>query len=294
MPALPLIINSRSGTASGGVVERLAGLYRAAGAEVSPLAAKNGADIPRLAREVARHKPALVVAAGGDGTINAVASALVGTGSALGVIPCGTLNHFARDAGIPLDQAEAVVNTVRGRAREIDVGEVNGRFFLNNSGIGLYPAMVHRRNKQQRRLGRGKWSAMLWAAQTVLRSHPFMDLTLELDGRNFARRTPFIFIGNNVYEMQGFDIGRRTRLDAGILSVYVTHRGGRLALLSLALRALLGQLNQSRDFESGTATELRIDSRHKRLLVSTDGEVTALDLPLRYRIRRRALRVVAP
>jgi diacylglycerol kinase family enzyme len=223
-----------------------------------------------------------------------VASALVGTATPLGVIPCGTLNHFARDLGVPLDQAEAVVNTLRGRAHEIDVGEVNGRVFVNNSSVGLYPAMVHRRAKQQRRLGRGKWQAMLWAAHTVLRTHSFMHLTLELDGKTFARRTPLVFIGNNVYEMQGFDIGRRARLDAGVLSVYVTHRGGRFALLELALRALLGQLDQSRDFENATATELRIESRHKRLLVATDGEVAALDLPLRYRIRPRALRVMAP
>jgi diacylglycerol kinase family enzyme len=121
-----------------------------------------------------------------------------------------------------------------------------------------------------------------------------MDLTLELDGKNFARRTPFVFIGNNVYEMQGFDIGRRARLDAGVLSVYVTHRGRRLGLLALALRALFGRLEQSRDFEAATATELRIETRHKRLLVATDGEVAALDLPLHYRIRPRSLRVMAP
>jgi diacylglycerol kinase family enzyme len=243
---------------------------------------------------VAREHPPLIVAAGGDGTINAVASALVGATTALGVIPCGTLNHFARDLGIPLDHTEAVLATLRGRAREIDVGEVNGRLFLNNSSIGLYPAMVHRRTKQQRRLGRGKWQAMLWAAHTVLRSHPFMDVMLELDGKNFVRRTPFVFIGNNVYEMQGFDIGRRACLDAGVLSVYVTHRGRRLGLLALVLRALFGRLEQSRDFEAATATELRIETRHKRLLVATDGEVAALDLPLQYRTRSRSLRVVAP
>lgn len=293
MRAIPLIVNARSGTGIDSVVERLTGLYRAAGAEVSARVAK-GADIPTLACEVARERPPLIVAAGGDGTINAVASALVGTTTALGVIPCGTLNHFARDLGIPLDHADAVVATLRGRAREIDVGEVNGRFFLNNSSIGLYPAMVHRRTKQQRRLGRGKWQAMLWAAHTVLRSHPFMDVTLELDGKNFVRRTPFVFIGNNVYEMQGFDIGRRARLDAGVLSVYVTHRGRRLGLLALALRALFGRLEQSRDFEGATASELRIETRHKRLLVATDGEVAALDLPLHYRIRPRRLRVMAP
>jgi diacylglycerol kinase family enzyme len=154
--------------------------------------------------------------------------------------------------------------------------------------------MVHRRAKQQRRLGRSKWHAMLWAAHTVLRRHPFLDVTLALNGATHRRRTPFVFVGNNVYEMQGFEIGHRQRLDAGVLSVYVGHRAGRLGLLALALRVLLGSLEESRDFEGATASELRIDSRHTRLLVATDGEVAAFDLPLRYRLRPRALRVMAP
>jgi len=97
-----------------------------------------------------------------------------------------------------------------------------------------------------------------------------------------------------VYEMQGFDIGRRARLDAGVLSVYVTHRGGRFGLVALAARALLGRLEQARDFEAATLARLRIESRHKRLLVATDGEVAAFDLPLEYRIRRGALQVMGP
>src|SRR5919198_2128006 len=294
MRAIPLVLNSRSGGAADDLLERLAGLYRAAGAEVIPHVPKSSADLLRLAKEAARERPPLVVAAGGDGTVNAVASALVGSGSSLGVIPCGTLNHFARDLAIPLDAPAAVVATLEGRAREIDVGAVNGRIFLNNSSIGLYPAMVHQRAKQQRRLGRSKWHAMLWAAHTVLRSHPFLDVTLALNGATHRRRTPFVFVGNNVYEMQGFDIGRRARLDAGVLSVYVTHRGGRLGLLALAARALLGNLEQSRDFEAATAAELRIESRHTRMLVATDGEVGAMDLPLTYRVRPSALRVIAP
>ena len=294
MRAIPLVLNSRSGSAADDMAQRLAGLYRAAGAELVLHVAKSGSELVPLAKEAARGRPPLVVAAGGDGTVNAVASVLTGSGIALGVIPSGTLNHFARDLAIPLDAPAAVVATLEGHAREIDVGEVNGRIFLNNSSIGLYPAMVRLRTKQQRRLGRGKWQAMLWAAHTVLGRHPFMQLTLELDGKPYRRRTPFVFIGNNVYEMQGFDIGRRARLDAGTLSVYVTHRGGRLGLLTLAARALLGRLEQSRDFEAATAAELRIESRHTRLLVATDGEVSAMDLPLTYRVRPRALRVIAP
>jgi diacylglycerol kinase family enzyme len=256
--------------------------------------ARSGNDLAHAAQAAARAGAQLVVAAGGDGTVSAVAGALVGTESALGVIALGTLNHFARDLGLPADPAAAVVATLEGEPRTIDVGEVNGRIFLNNSSIGLYPAMVHRRTKQERRLGRGKWHAMLWAGATVLARHAFLHLTLELDGKQYRRRTAFVFVGNNVYEMQGFDIGRRARLDAGVLSVYVTHRGGRLGLIALAARALLGRLEQARDFEAATVARLRIESRHKRLLVATDGEVAAFDLPLEYRIHRRALRVIGP
>jgi diacylglycerol kinase family enzyme len=135
---------------------------------------------------------------------------------------------------------------------------------------------------------------MAWAAFNALRAHPFLHLRLEVRGAEHRRRTPFVFIGNNVYRMEGFDIGVRERLDAGVLSLYLTARRSRLGLLLLALRALLGRLYQGRDFEAGTATRLRIDARHRRLLVALDGEVAAMDLPLDYRIRPRALRVIAP
>ena len=154
--------------------------------------------------------------------------------------------------------------------------------------------MVRRRERQRRRLGRGKWHAMLWAGYNALRAHPFLDLRLEVRGAEHRRRTPFLFVGNNVYRMQGLDIGVRERLDGGVLSLYLAHRTGRLGLLALALRALLGRLYDGDDFESATTHRLRIDTHHKRLLVSRDGEVEALELPLEYRIRPRALRVVVP
>jgi diacylglycerol kinase family enzyme len=294
MTKLALVVNSRSGGGNGReTAERIAGLYRAAGVEPA-MHVGPGDELGTLAKRAIAGGAERVVAAGGDGTISTVAGALAGTRSALGVIPLGTLNHFARDLGIAPDVAEAVVTTLEGRERLIDAGEVNGRLFVNNSSSGLYPAMVRRRTEQQRRLGRGKWPAMAWAAHTVLRRHPFMDLTLEVDGVTHRRRTPFVFVGSNVYEMQGFDIGRRARLDAGVLSVYLTQRTGRRRLLGLALRALAGRLKQARDFEAATAARLRIDSRHERLLVSTDGEVATFDLPLEYRIRPGALRVIAP
>src|SRR3954471_6405748 len=290
MPSLPVIVNPRSG--GGRSAEEIEKLFREAGARADIHLLHGSPNA--LAHQIARKTPPLIVASGGDGTVSAVASALVDTPIALAVLPSGTLNHFARDIGVPDDPAAAVRIALGGKTRALDVGEVNGRVFVNNASIGLYPAMVHRREKQQRRLGRSKWHAMLFAMHAVLRGHPFLDLVLTLDGVEHRRRTPFVFVGNNVYRMEGFQIGRRERVDAGSLSVYLSRRGGRLGLLVLAMRALFGQLFAARDFEAAAVSQLRIESRHTRLLVATDGEVDALDLPLVFRIRPRALKVVVP
>jgi diacylglycerol kinase family enzyme len=236
-----------------------------------------------------------VVAGGGDGTINAVASVMADSGVPFGVLPLGTLNHFAKDNGIPLALEEAVATIATGVARLVDVGEVNGQIFLNNSSLGLYPDMVRDREKQQSRLGRGKWLAAAWATLGALRRYPFLSLRLALDdGTEQARRTPFVFIGNNPYTMHGFNIGARERLDTGKLSLYVAQRPGRLALLRLGWAALCGRLAQERDFDVLNTQTLDIETRHRRIRVATDGEVTVMATPLRYRIRPRALNVIVP
>jgi diacylglycerol kinase family enzyme len=218
----------------------------------------------------------------------------VDTGMAFGVLPLGTLNHFAKDMGIPLPLDEAIANVATGKPRMVDVGEVNGRIFLNNSGLGLYPDIVRDREKQQRRLGRGKWLAFAWAVVTALRRYPFLNVRLTLNGELHARRTPFVFIGNNEYLMQGFNIGERERLDSGSLSLYVAQRPGRLGLVRLAFHALTGRLAEQKDFDVLLIKEMDIDTRHKRLRVATDGEVTVMATPLHYRIRQGALSVLVP
>jgi diacylglycerol kinase family enzyme len=237
---------------------------------------------------------AVVVAGGGDGTINAVASVMAGSGVDFGVLPLGTLNHFAKDLGIPLELDEAVRNVAEGRRIDVDVGEVNDRIFLNNSSLGLYPDIVRDREKQQHRLGRGKWPAAAWAAVAALRRFPFLDVGVAVDGKQHARRTPFVFIGNNEYIMQGLSIGARERLDGGVLSLYVAQRPGRLGLVRFAWRALCGRLAQERDFDVMLSDKFDIKTRHRRLRVATDGEVTVMATPLRYRIRPAALAVIVP
>jgi diacylglycerol kinase family enzyme len=136
---------------------------------------------------------------------------------------------------------------------------------------------------------------MAWATLAVLRRSPFLRLRMEIEGREVVEcRSPFVFIGNNDYVMEGFSIGMRSSLRDGCLSIYTTRRRGRLALLGLALRALAGRLRQANDFSNVHASTLRIEARRRRLWVATDGELSVMTTPLVFRVLPRALRVVVP
>jgi len=259
--------------------------------------AENGAQLISAAESAVRQGTEIIVAGGGDGSVNAVASMVVGSRSIFGVLPLGTLNHFAKDLQIPLALEDAIRTVAQGRALTIDTAEVNDTLFINNSSLGLYPDIVRDREKQQSRLGRGKWLAFCRAAMETLRRYPFLDVRLRIGDVEHRRRTPFVFIGNNEYLMNGLNIGTRKSLTDGKLSLYVCHRTGRLGLLRLALHALFGKLKEARDFDILGTTEIEIETHHrraKRLRVATDGEVNIMQTPLRYRIRPASLRVMVP
>ncbi len=275
------------------IVNRLVERYLPIGSRWKVSVARNGPELLKLARRAVKNDYQTIVAGGGDGTVSAVAGVLAGTRKTLGVLPLGTLNHFAKDLQLPLDIDGAMETIMAGRTVQVDVVEVNGRTFINNSSLGLYPRIVKEREKQQQ-LGWGKWPAFVWAAITVLRRYPLLNVRLSLDGKQLARRTPFVFIGNNEYEMEGFNIGRRACLDKGELSLYITHRTGRLGLLRLAVRALLGGLRNERDFTALRTREIWIETHHRRLHVAFDGETTIMVPPLHYRVRPGALRVIVP
>ena len=293
-PRVTVILNAGAG---GGhapeAVERLRGKLAAAGLQPNVLQV-SGEQIQAETRNAVAAGVGAVVAGGGDGTVSAVAAMLCGTTTPLGVLPMGTLNHFAKDLGIPLDEDAAIANVAAGQCKTVDVGEVNGRVFINNSSLGLYPDIVRERNQRQHRLGHGKWRALLDASINAARRYPVLDVTIELDGQTLARRTPFVFIGNNAYTMEGFEIGERRGLDQGLLSLYLTHRMGRFGLLQLAVRALMHRLQQARDFDVVAAQQFTVYTHHRHLRVATDGEVSMMNTPLRYSTRPGALQVIVP
>lgn len=252
-----------------------------------------GTKVDELVKRALRDGAEIVVAGGGDGTISAVAAALAGSDVPLGVLPLGTLNHFAKDLEIPLALGEAMANIFEGAPLRVDVGEVNGRVFINNSGIGLYPQIVQSREAIQKH-GYPKWLALARAAIRKLRAYSMVRVSLTTrDGRKLDRFTPFLFIGNNRFEISGLRAGTRKRLDAGHLWVCLAPEAGRLELAALATLALFGRLRE-RDLVAFEAMEVEVATRRKRQHVSLDGEVCLLETPLEYRARPRALLVIVP
>lgn len=255
----------------------------------------DGHELHDAAKEAVTKRVGLVVAGGGDGTISCVAGALAGTGTKLGILPLGTLNHFARDVGLPLDLGEAAAVVANGKPRAVDVAEVNGRLFVNNSAIGLYPLMVLDRDAQQRRLGRSKRLAMIVASfRTLLRFH-HRRLTLTVNEERAGRvDTPLLFVGNNDYRVDIGAPGRRESLDDGELCVFVLRKKTAKGLIAATVRALF---NRSRDDDMvriDGVERLRVSSKRSHLAVSLDGETAMMETPLDYRIRPKALKVVAP
>jgi len=289
-----VIINERSGTAARpDVGPEIQGLFEKHGTRVRLERVRDPGDLAARTRQAAS-RGEIIVAAGGDGTVSAVAAVAVATGASIGVLPMGTLNHFAKDVGLPLKLEEAVNAIVAGSVRQVDVGEVNGRIFVNNSSVGLYPQMVWAREAEQRR-GRRKWPAFGIAMLNTWRDYRLIAAHLEVDGSTTAVRTPFIFVGNNKYAAEGLGLGGRSRLDEGHLSIFVAPECGRFEILSLPLRAVTGRLRaHAPPFVGFQADTVTVDVTHRRTSVSLDGEVATIAPPLVYRIRPLALKVIVP
>lgn len=250
-------------------------------------------DVGELVTRCMEDRPTLMVAGGGDGTINAVASAVRDTPILLGVLPLGTLNHFSVDLGIPADIDAAITVLRDGMPMAVDAAEVNGQLFVNNSGLGLYPDIVHQREARQRR-GSAKWPAALMSTIRALSRYRMLGVRIRTGDTTMLRRTPALMIGNNEYTTEGMLGARRVSMSSGQLALYCPRAHGRLHLLWFSLRALLGSLRKTPEFETVLSDAITIESRHRHLRVAIDGEVTVLTTPLEYRALPGALRVLVP
>jgi diacylglycerol kinase family enzyme len=296
MAKIPVLLNRSGGTlaADPALADRAREALTAAGLDVD-VELLSGGDCAVRCRAIAERKDPLLIVGGGDGTISAAASAIAGTDTMLGILPLGTLNHFARDLGIPTDLDEAAKLIAGRKDRRVDIGEMNDRVFINNSAIGLYPLMVVDRDLQRKRLGRSKRLAMIVASFRTLVRFNHHRLTLTINEEQTGRiDTPLLFVGNNSYRLDIAAAGQRETLDSGELYVLVMRKKTRRGIVAASIRAFFGRSRDDDMVELEGVQRLRVGSHRSQLAVSLDGEVVRSEPPLDYRIRKAALRVMAP
>lgn len=277
-----VIYNPKSGSAN---LEALRSAISKVGiaADFMPISARN------IAAGISSAQ--LVIAAGGDGTINAVASHLIGTNKTLGILPAGTLNHFAKELQIPLDLGQAANIIAKGATRQVDAGHVNGHTFINNSSIGLYPRSLRVREEHQKTIG--KWPAAIVGMLHGLFNSRHYHVELLVDGKRHTFRTPFVFIGNNEYKRSGAQLGTRRSLDSGTLAVYIIKATHPLKTVYALVRMFMTRKYRTRDFAVHVTDSCTIRTRHnKRLNIACDGEVFTTHTPLHFKSQHKALRVI--
>ncbi len=244
--------------------------------------------------EIVHSGAEVVLVGGGDGSINTAARYLHNTSKVLGVLPLGTHNHFAQSLGVPFAIGDALRALDRGVPQAVDLGEVNGRIFVNSAGIGIYPEAVRKREQYREKLRVRKLTAMGYALFALLWDLPVLELQMERDGLQEHINTSFLFIGNNRYKPKLLSYPVRLSLSEGCLGIFFAHNMSAPGLIRIALRILLGQSREYLELHRIEAVEVVIKSRLKKMKVALDGELHRIATPLRVRILPQSLNVLYP
>jgi diacylglycerol kinase family enzyme len=254
--------------------------------------------IARDAVQRAKAAHGVVVAAGGDGTLNAVAQAVLGSGCAFGVLPQGTFNYFGRTHGIAQDTAQAMQQLLHSPVQPVQVGLVNDRVFLVNASLGLYPRLLEEREGWKGRFGRSRLVAFGAGLATLLRGYRSLRLQIELQGRTQQVRTPTLFVGNNALQLQQLGFPEAQDVERGALAAVMLRPVGRWKMLGLVLRGAFGQLGQADQVSSLACAALSVrlgwPQTVRSIKVATDGEILRLALPLHFRVAPQPLWLIRP
>ncbi|RZL31536.1 MAG: diacylglycerol kinase [Rubrivivax sp.] len=237
----------------------------------------------------------IVVAAGGDGTINGVAQAVLGSGCRFGVLPRGTFNYFARTHGIPAELDGALQVLLTQDAVAVQVGRLNERIFLVNASLGLYPQLLEDREAWKQQFGRSRLVALFSGIKTILRGHRSLRLEVELPGKTWQVRTATLFVGNNALQMEQVGVPAAADIDDGCLAAVMLKPVGRLSLLALLARGAFGHLGEADQVQHFAFHRLTLKARAfgaRRIKVATDGEVLHMRLPLRFEVAAQPLMLI--
>lgn len=296
-----VVFNSGAGSSDADgerqVMERV---FRASGREFTFLPVADPSRIGEVAGQavrLARERLGVVVAAGGDGTINAVASVVLGSGCPFGVLPQGTFNYFGRVHAIPQDTEAAVHALLGAHVSPVQVGQVNGRPFLVNASLGLYPQLLEDREAWKQQWGRSRFVAFLSGLATLLQARKQLALRIESGGQSLQLRTPTLFVGNNHLQLArvGIDEQHADAVEQGLLTGIAVRPIGTLALFGLLLRGVLGRLGDAENIDSFAFRRLTVTPRgHKRIKVATDGEIVWMRTPLVFEVAPEPLLLLVP
>ena len=293
--SIEVILNAKSGSQKAeeahAAIEKV---LRASGRRFQ-ISMGGGGDLGELAAKRAAADCEILVAAGGDGTICCVAEAALKAQKTLGVIPLGTFNYFAKNLGIPLEPAEAAQVILDGETVRASVLDLNGRLILNNTSIGIHPAVLLKRRQMYRRWGRNQISAYLSVAMTVFQPPPRLRVRLASDEGEVIRETPLVMICSNAFQMEAFALAGKECLAEGKFALYVARMAGRTTILRLGLRTLLRRLRPGVDYDVICTSDVTIETlRRRRFRAAVDGELERLESPLRFQIGEQALCVLRP
>lgn len=292
MPDICVLSNPRSGTAlrNPGAVDRAMAVF----GERAVLRAFSGDPADEAARAI-RDSFRIVVAAGGDGTVAGVAHALAGTDVALAVLPLGTFNYFARGLRMPEDPEAAARAILDGAPHDIAVGTLNGRVFLNNVSIGLYPAILEEREATYARYGRYRILAHIASLRTILRFQRPHRMELLQDETRHRIRTPMLFVARSAYQLDQFGLQGAGAISDDRFVLFLAHQQTRLAFLRLAWKLIRRKVDHGRDVLVSTPRRIAVAVRGRRwIAVALDGEKLKMRLPLRIEIAEHQLQVILP
>jgi diacylglycerol kinase family enzyme len=305
-----LVVNHRSGAVGPALRERLDGHPGLARRSVRWHQPQRSRDLPAAALAAARtaqRNGGIVIAAGGDGTINAVAQAAWALGVPMGVLPRGTFNFFSRQHGLAEDAEQALGEVIdslsAGSLRPVRVGLVNDRLFLVNASLGLYPRLLAEREAATRRWGRSR--AVVLAAAVASLFEPasvqrlrLVDHTPGNSGTHGLMQISTLFVGANALQLQAVGLREAAPVSDGALAAVTLAPQTRMQTLRMLWRALRGRLADEDSVHSLACTRLEVQAAgwrpSARLKVAYDGETSWMRLPLRFAVGERPLWLVAP
>lgn len=297
-----MIYNEKSGfhaTQNDDIYEQLMTIWSEHGFEIQVFDLASEPNIQTLMQKVlTRHQQfddvGVIVAAGGDGTLNAVASQLLHQDIPLGILPLGTFNYVARVLNIPLDLLAAANVIATGEPRLSHVAKINDQIYLNNASLGLYPLFIKRRELYNQKFGRFPLHAYTSGLDVLIRDRKELKLEIDVDQKRYPVKTPLLFFGNNQLQLKEMNLKIAQCAALGEVAGVILAKTDKLSLFKTLVQLIRGKLEQAADVYSFSGDQVNVYSKKATLTVAIDGEIKEMSTPLHVHVEKNALKIMVP